>query len=271
MTTDRHEVIAGRLEEYAFGHLTSDARRDVEAHVRTCTVCAAALQQLEAVMAAMAQTPQSVVPAAALRDRVLSAIAIEPQEIAGQSRHVRVRRVRRSRSGWGLGWLAAAAAVIIAAGLVYSIDSSRREAEVALARARETALELQQRLTLYTSQTDLVVSILTAGDTREIRLAAPDTAGDSAARAYWSPTRGLVVVADRLPLPPPGRIYQVWLIQGPGPVSAGLLTGETAGRGFLIAPPPRADATGPVTIAVTDEPPGGLPAPTGSIRLAGSI
>ena len=40
---------------------------------------------------------------------------------------------------------------------------------------------------------------------------------------YWSPTRGLLIVADNLPVPPPGRIYQVWVIGGGKPISAGLL------------------------------------------------
>jgi hypothetical protein len=72
-------------------------------------------------------------------------------------------------------------------------------------------------------------------------------------------------------MPPPGRIYQVWIIGGSGPVSAGLLGEQGSGRGMLIAPPPDRATPGPVTVAVTDEPPGGLPAPSGSIRLAGSL
>jgi hypothetical protein len=54
-------------------------------------------------------------------------------------------------------------------------------------------------------------------------------------------------------------------------MSAGLLGDQGSGRGMLIAPPPRNLAAGTVTVAVTDEPPGGLAAPTGVIRLAGSI
>ena len=55
------------------------------------------------------------------------------------------------------------------------------------------------------------------------------------------------------------------------PVSAGLLGEQGSGRGMLIAPPPAGLVPGSVTVAVTDEPPGGLSAPTGDIRLAGSI
>jgi len=121
------------------------------------------------------------------------------------------------------------------------------------------------------TETDLALSILTAADMRELSLAGRENAVAAAARAYWSPTRGLLVVADRLPAPPPGRIYQVWVIESGQPVSAGLLGNQSEGRGMLVAPPPRQGTGIAVTVAVTDEPPGGLAAPSGTIRLAGSI
>jgi len=108
---------------------------------------------------------------------------------------------------------------------------------------------------------------------RRIALAAGDASRGATSRAYWTTERGLLIVADRLPAPPPGRGYQVWLIGGgsPGPVSAGMLGGQGPGRGMLIVPPPRGVSGGNVTVAVTDEPAGGLPAPTGSKHLVGSI
>ncbi|HYJ94323.1 MAG TPA: anti-sigma factor, partial [Vicinamibacterales bacterium] len=112
---------------------------------------------------------------------------------------------------------------------------------------------------------------LTANDMQPITMSGKENATASIARAYWSPTRGLLIVANDLPVPPPGRIYQVWVIGGGKPFSAGLLGEQGAGRGMLIAPPPSGVAPGAVTVAVTDEPPGGLPAPSGSIRLAGSL
>jgi hypothetical protein len=40
---------------------------------------------------------------------------------------------------------------------------------------------------------------------------------------------------------------------------------------MLIVPPPGGVAGSGVTVAVTDEPPGGLPSPTGSKHLLGSV
>jgi hypothetical protein len=95
--------------------------------------------------------------------------------------------------------------------------------------------ELMKRVQLYAGQTDLALSILTAGDMHEIPMTGSEAAAIAAARAYWSPARGLLVVADRLPAPPTGRIYQVWVIPDQQkPVSAGLLGEQSGGRGMLI-------------------------------------
>ena len=114
--------------------------------------------------------------------------------------------------------------------------------------------ELMKRVELYAGQTDLALSILTAGDMREIPLTGKEATAVAAARAYWSPARGLLVVADRLPAAPAGRIYQVWVIEkGQPPASAGLLGEESRGRGMLIVTPPKPGVTGSVTVAVSDE------------------
>jgi anti-sigma-K factor RskA len=225
----------------------------------------------------LAGTAGESTPPAALRKRVLDGLASQPQEpplAAPDARVVPLSPPRTAvRTRPAIGWLAAAAAVVVAlGGLLYYSNASRQRLESDLRAAEAAVTDLAGRLAEYTGQADLAVSILTAGDMRSMALARPDATGVSTARAYWSPTRGLLVVADQLPSPPPGRIYQVWLIgTGQQPLSAGLLGAQGSARGMLIAPPPAGLAPGAVTVAVTDEPPGGLAAPTGSMSLVGSI
>ena len=276
MTTDRHDTIGAMLDEYALGQLSQDERRDMETHVRECDTCAAELRELAVVMEGLAHTPDPVAPPPALRERVLSALASEPQE-APRSRaesNVVTMPLKRAETRRGVhpGWLAAAALVILAFGaLLYSANSTRRLLVDDLQEAQADGADLRRRLDQYARQIDLAVSILAAGDMQAIAMAGKENATASIARAYWSPARGLLIVADNLPVPPPGRIYQVWVIGGGKPVSAGLLAEQGGGRGMLIAPPPAGIPGGGVTVAVTDEPPGGLAAPTGSMRLLGSI
>jgi hypothetical protein len=139
--------------------------------------------------------------------------------------------------------------------------------------ANAARAQLEQQIATTSAQADRAVSILTASDMRRIDLEGVDASPGAVARAYLSATQGLLIVADRLPAAPPGRAYQVWIIGGgsTGPVSAGLIEDMSSGRGMLIAPPPPGVSGGPLTVAVTDEPAGGLPAPTGSKHLLGSI
>jgi len=276
MTMDRHETIGAMLDEYALGQLSQDERRTVEMHLRDCDTCAADLRELAVVMEGLAHSLDPVTPPPALKQRVMSSLASQPQEpartvvepnvVAIPPKGVKIRR------GVHPGWLAAAAVVILGLGVaLYSVDATRRLLIDDVQEAQAAVADLQRRLDLNAEQADLAVSILTATDMQPVAMSGKENATGSTARAYWSPTRGLLIVANDLPMPPPGRIYQVWVIGGGTPFSAGLLGEQGVGRGMLIAPPPRGVAPGAVTVAVTDEPPGGLPAPSGSIRLAGSL
>ncbi|MBA2260382.1 MAG: anti-sigma factor [Acidobacteria bacterium] len=275
MTTPHHDVIAARLSDYALGYLTPDERREVEQHAGQCDACSQELSELLLVMDGLARSAEPVVPPAALKQRVLARLGRETQEGVATVQPLPGRTVVADvrRSGWSGAWLAAAAALLLVAGGSLYLALERQDRITSeLARVAGEITELQQRLGDNAAQADMVLSILTAQDMRRIDLASAGGTQASAARAYWSPTRGLLVAADNLPVPPPGRVYQVWLIgSGGGPVSAGMLGSLGAGRGLLIAPPPGGISTGPVTVAVTDEPPGGLPAPTGGKHLIGSL
>ena len=240
MTMDRHDTIGAMLDEYALGQLSQDERREVETHVRECDVCAADLRELAIVMEGLA--PDAVTPPPALRQRVLSSLATAATRAAARLLTRRLSHcIRRTviRRGVHSGWLAAAALVILAFGAaLYFSTASRRLLIEDVSRRRATAADLQRRLDQYAGQADLAVSILTASDMQPIAMAGRENATASTARAYWSPTRGLLIVADQLPMPPPGRIYQVWVIGGGTPVSAGLLGEQGSGRGMLIAPAP---------------------------------
>src|SRR4029434_9283724 len=92
---------------------------------------------------------------------------------------------------------------------------------------------------------------LTARATRTVALAGTGPAPEASARAYLDPeSQRLVLVVYQLPPPPPGRAYQLWVIAGGEPVSAGVFEVDPAGdtRYATTAQPA---LSGPVTIAVT--------------------
>jgi hypothetical protein len=150
----------------------------------------------------------------------------------------------------------AAAATAAAA---QQIAATRADAERQISDMRQTALQAQ-----------VVSSVLAAPDL--VRLGLTGTpegpAPAASAQVLWSRARGLVVSASRLPVPPAGMTYQVWMVGAATQVSAGLLPADAEGRGSIVAENPQG-LPRPVTgVIVTLEPAGGSPAPTGTTVLA---
>jgi anti-sigma-K factor RskA len=84
----------------------------------------------------------------------------------------------------------------------------------------------------------------------------------------WSRSRGLVFSGSRVPAAPAGTTYQVWLLTSGEPVSAGLFVPDAAGRVMLVAVDPPKVPRAVTGVAVTLEPTGGRPAPSGPTLLA---
>jgi len=79
-----------------------------------------------------------------------------------------------------------------------------------------------------------------------------------------------VLVISGLPKLEPNRTYQVWLISGGGPVSAGLLSIDENGQGVLIVTSPESIGSFN-SLGISVEPEGGSPQPTGEIVVLSDI
>jgi hypothetical protein len=95
---------------------------------------------------------------------------------------------------------------------------------------------------------------------------------DAFARIIWNPeTNSGLIFSFGLPTPPAGKAYQLWAIQNNLPVSAGVFHPHVPGESLLkVKPLP--DPTQTIQLfAITLEPQGGSPAPTGAIYLKGTV
>jgi hypothetical protein len=179
-----------------------------------------------------------------------------------------------------LPWLALAASLALCAAagayawmLHAQLEFARRTLTETSARAETLRTQLSIARGDSTRSARLL-EVLTAPDVVRVSLAGTKAGSTAKGQAYWSPSRGLWFSADGLPVLSPDRIYQLWLVlPKQTPVSAGLLSVNARGAGTLLAPSPPAAGTskaGGVTVAITDEPSAGSPAPTTPILLAGS-
>jgi anti-sigma-K factor RskA len=83
----------------------------------------------------------------------------------------------------------------------------------------------------------------------------------------WHPETGGLFHVFNLPVPPEGKVYELWAISGKTPLPAGVFTVDSSGRGTIPVAP--LEGRPPVTVfAVTLEPAGGVPSPTGAMYLA---
>jgi hypothetical protein len=174
-------------------------------------------------------------------------------------------------------WLATAASFSLAAGLtVYAVQLRSRiaglEIELRDTRVRADAAQGQVADAQRTAAgAQSAVAILTAPDVARVDLAGqPPVSPNASARAFWSRSRGMVFNASNLPPLPPGRIYQLWVVTAQAPISAGLLTPDGQGSVSAVFNTPL-DIPQPIAMAVTIEPAGGAPAPTGDKYLIGTV
>jgi hypothetical protein len=173
------------------------------------------------------------------------------------------------------GWLALAAALALAIGAsayAWQLQQRVRTLEARLDSAEERAFSAEREVAdarRTAGEAQSAMNVLAAPDMVRIDLAGQPAAAAARARAMWSRNRGMVFAASNLPQAPAGRVYQVWVVTTAGTVSAGLLTADADGRAeaFFNTPP---DIAPPTAVAVTLEPAGGVPSPTGAFYLRGT-
>jgi len=266
MTHDELRDLSGG---YALGALDETDRRAFEAHLPTCAECAEDVRAFATVAFGLAQAVPQVDPPAALRDRVLTAmVAVD-----------RPAETTDTPPSWrgALVFLSTAAALVALALGLYAASLNQRirvlEEELRLATAR--GVDVQRQLVQYRVAWDReaqVRAILAAPDLRRVDLAGQKAAPGASGRAFWSQAQGLVVAFDNLPLTNPDRVYQLWVIPpdtGAAPISAALLERQPDGRAIALGAQGTAARVG--VVAVTLEPAGGVPAPTGDMIVVGTV
>lgn len=264
MIDDRLHEMAGA---YALGALDPADRAAFEQHLASCQSCTAEVRDLQAVTEGLSRSVPLVAPPADLRERVLrAATGRAPAQQAAPG---------RSSTRGNLLWLATAASLVLAVGLgVYVLQLRGRldllEQRLSDATARAAAAERQtaeyRRASLDVETATL---ILGAPDLVRTDLAGVAPASIAKGRAFWSRSRGLVFTAAGLPQLEPGKSYQLWIVGPQAPVSAAVFSPDPSGRATAIVDAAAAQTT-PSAFAVTIEPAGGMPQPTGDKVLIGA-
>ena len=238
----------GAILEYAAGIADEADARDVRAHVlRGCPRCIGRLAEAKAVAAEIPLSLEPVSPRAEVRERLMARIQ-PPTKIVPFPAPER-----------GRGWVRPALAAAVAAGVVGAavwipLRQERAQLRLQLAGAEEA---------LRTMRSPRVAVVSLGGGEKQ-----PNAVG----RIFWDRVRNQWwFYASELAPPDPGRTYELWFINDKGDkVPAGTFDVDASGSGQLMVSVP--DGIGTITLAaVTDEPRGGSPQPTGQIHLVGKV
>lgn len=231
-TPDLHALAAA----YALDALDADERRQFEAHYPTCPSCADELAGFRET-AALLTVPSLVAPPADLKARVLADIARTPQLPP------LVTSLEQRRRPPVVTTILAAAVALLLVGLA------------AVLLTGDGATDAQQQL----------ASLLAAPDAVTVNLAGE---GDGTLRVVYSADRDeAILVGSGLTAAGSDQTYQLWTIAGETPASAGVFDPDDDGALDHIVDAP---GSSPDAWAVTMEPKGGSPAPTGDILFQGT-
>lgn len=257
-----HEPFDTEAAAYALGALDGEDLARFEAHLAAgCERCEAALRESGEVMAALAREAPPAAPPADVREALV-------RQLAPTTPARRPHPILPAPSWSRLAAVMAAAMVV--AGVVVGLAVSRHyEARLTAARVEAEGLRAEiarQSAVLETHRANLAMADLMRDPiTRVVDLLGSGPSPEAEARAVWHPVSGGWLVVTRLAPADPGKVYEAWTISGGQPRPAGVFQVDARGRALhRVAPVDQ-----PVeAFAVTLEPAGGVPAPTGPIVLA---
>ena len=253
-----HAEWLDRGEIYALGALDGQDLNEFEAHLASgCTICEAYVRDTRETLTLLPKSLNPETPSPVLRGRILQQIEPAIAAPAGE---------KKSSSSiwnwWGLG-IGAFATAVVAFFLTSNLNRAKSELEktkAQLAAAQSESAQKEEQLQLLASP-----------DIRLVDLKGLEAAPAAQAKFFWNPTaRQGILLAKGLPKTSADKAYELWGIAGDEPVPAGVFLVNEQGQAKFHMPALAAGKTFD-KFAVTVEPAGGVPKPTGPMVLLGSL
>jgi anti-sigma-K factor RskA len=252
------------FDEYALGVLEGDEKLGFEQHVKSCPECRQRLERALARIALLALAAPPATPSPAVKERLM-------RQVTSRRAGAVPVPVRRRAGFWTWAFAAAAVVLAIICGLLTSkVHHLTDRARVLEANQREQLAQERQQAE-EAARARAVLDVLTSPDTLRVTLVAAPARPVPEGKAFYNPQRGLLFYVAHLKRLPSSQTYQLWLVPTQGnPISAGVFETDSHGNGQVLLPPlPRGVSA--KAFAVSIEPAGGRPQPTGRKVLIGAV
>lgn len=274
-------IESGILEAYVFGALPEVERAQVEADIALYPELAAEVQAMEASMLMLAEAT-AVQPPAHLQNQIWAAISGEaPVEVPAQQvstdspsspKSIPLPATPVSRPAWQR---AAVWAALIGSVLLNFVLMSQRnqmaDSQTAMQQQLDTLRQQQQHLAGMLNDYRKEGEIMADSNVQTIVMKSIQPGHTMAATIYWNKAKGETYLSmKKLPMPPQGMQYQMWVIQEGKPVSMGVISNDMVDKD-IMAPLPMSVTDGQA-FAISLEKEGGSPTPTAeNIYVLGKV
>ena len=223
-----------------------------------CPTCEELLVEFPIAASALAAGVPIRRPRPAVKATILKSLPRAPAPVVAMPR-------RSSAAAW---WLTAAAALLL---VLAVFDDARLRQQREDLRSQTTQLSAELATARQdVARRDLRVRVLESDDVKVLFLGGKDPQPSARAKVFWSEKAktGMLLAGNLAPLPP-DKQYELWVFAEGKPVAAGVFDVDASGRAlFESTSLPGVPAA--QNFAVTIEPRGGVPQPTGPIVLVGT-
>jgi anti-sigma-K factor RskA len=252
---------------YALGALEGDEKRAIEAHLAVCPDCAAKLAEARGRVAMISFAAPRVSPSLRVKTKLLARMRADAASgVPKREPHEAPSPVAAGILGrwWGAVLAPIGVALVVATVFLWN-QNERLDRE--LADLRQTVAVQRKNL----EEAHHAADLLAGHDTIVVPLAPmPGTPKDSMARVTYNEHMGMLMYDGNLAPAPAHMSYQLWLVPMQGdPINAGVFNpkpGQTEHWMMHLRP-----GVTPKAFAITIEPAGGMPHPTGPKVLAGAV
>jgi len=245
---------------YALGVLEGQERDAIESHVAACAACSEKLAQARGRMALLALTAPPFSPSPGVKERLMRQLHATA---AGSGPVQPPLEPRRGIfANWWTALLAPVAAVAALAAMFLATENIRMNKQLAADRA---AMDQQQK---ELAQATNLAHFYESKDTVKVALAPKQGMPNGSMRIMYNAKMGMLMCDGWVEPAPAKKNYQLWVVPMEGkPINAGLLTSPSGNIDNWMTTIPEGVAA--KAFAVTLEPEGGMPEPTGPMVMAG--
>lgn len=225
-------ISSGLLEAYVLGALPEAECAQVAADVARYPELAAEVAVLEATLGDMARAT-AVPPPLAMEDKIWTAIQAQSNRpaanvvapIANKTIELTGSKTRSFMPRWASAAAVAALVISLIGNYVYwnankNLEATNQSLAANLKSVQDSSTAMSHRLASYQHANDMMAK----PSTRMVMMHSMQPGHEMGGMILWdTSSKQVAMMVNKMPPPPAGKQYQLWVIQGKTPVSLGVL------------------------------------------------